>query len=273
MYVERPLVLPPLTAGEAAPGLRIRKTLPEYSGTDVYHTLYLPPGWKPGGSYPVIAEYTGNYWPPAKSSGEVQDAAMGYGLSRGERFIVISLPYIAPDHTRNELTWWGDTGATTDYCKRAVPLICKTYGGDMERVCLCGFSRGAIAVNFIGLRDDEIAAYWRCFITNEHFDGIRDWEAPWGAPLGTYRQEARERLKRVQGRPYLVLQNDCPETPDMLDTIRSFVKEEDSGNFTFREVHVRDLPVPHSHTDQWLLFDTEEARETREWLKARMASV
>jgi hypothetical protein len=270
--------MPPLTAGEAAPGLRIRETLPEYSGTEVYHTLYLPPDWKPGGSYPVIAEYAGNYWPPGKSSGEVKDASMGYGLSRGERFIWASLPYIAPDHKRNELTWWGDIGATADYCKRAVPLICEKYGGDPGRVCLCGFSRGAIAVNFIGLRDDEIASYWRCFIANEHFDGILEWEAPWGSPLGKYRLEARERLKRVRGRPYLVLQNDCPETPDMLDKIRSFVKEEDADNFTFdftfdftfKEVHVRDLPVPHVHTDQWLLFDTDEAWETRAWLEKQM---
>ncbi len=44
------LVTPEMTTEEPAAGRRVRKVAPEYSGTDVYHALYLPEDWKPGGT-------------------------------------------------------------------------------------------------------------------------------------------------------------------------------------------------------------------------------
>ncbi|PQJ28122.1 hypothetical protein [Rubritalea profundi] len=56
------LVTPPMTNEAPAPGKRVRRVAPEYKGTEVYHTLYLPTNWEKGKQYPVIVEYTGNKW-------------------------------------------------------------------------------------------------------------------------------------------------------------------------------------------------------------------
>ena len=58
--VEPDLKIPELAQGEPAPGRRVKQTLKDYSETGVYHVLYLPRDWKPGGRYPVIVEYAGN---------------------------------------------------------------------------------------------------------------------------------------------------------------------------------------------------------------------
>ena len=153
------LVTPMMTDERPAAGKRVRQVAPEYEGTEVYHSLYLPVDWKPGGKYPVIVEYTGNKFPPGKGSGEVKHANLGYGMSGGQRFIWVAMPYVEKGGTMNAVTWWGDKQATVEYCKVNLPRICEQFGGDLENVFICGFSRGAIGASYIGLADDEIAAY------------------------------------------------------------------------------------------------------------------
>ncbi len=80
------LVTPEMTHDEPAAGRRVHQVAPEYSGTEVYHALYLPVDWEPGKSYPVIIEYTGNRFAECCSSGEVKDANLGYGLTGGKGF-------------------------------------------------------------------------------------------------------------------------------------------------------------------------------------------
>ena len=63
--------------------------------------------------------------------------------------------------------------------------IIAEFNADPNAVFLCGFSRGAIGVNYLGLRDDEVAKLWTAFITHDHFDGVRQWTTSgWGGPLG-----------------------------------------------------------------------------------------
>jgi len=192
------LSIPPTVDGPAAAGRRVRQTAVEYTGTDVYHTVYLPSGWKPDGpAVPIIFEYTGNYFPASGSTGEVKDASLGYCLTGGE-FIWVSLPYIQVGGQENQVTWWGDTAATIDYAKVNVPRIIERFNADRRTVLLCGFSRGAIGVNYLGLHDDEVAALWTGFISHDHFDGIRAWgRTEWGSPLEQYRREGAERLRRL----------------------------------------------------------------------------
>jgi len=263
------LVVPALTEGVAGPGKRVRVTPPEYVGTDVHYSLYLPANWRRDAHYPVIVEYTGNYYPASGSSGEVQDANLGYGLSAG-KFIWVVLPFVSKDGKHNEISWWGDEAATVAYCKRNVPRLCEEYGGDPARVFLCGFSRGAIAVNYIGLYDDEIAKLWRGFITHDHYDGAKEWKGTtWGSPLDFYRQKARERLQRLQGRSVLVMQKGSAEP------IRRYLGAlTNVADFTFLDVPIDALfPVipnkyiVHSHTDKWPLFDCECADRARTWLR------
>ena len=88
------LVTPVMTEEAPMPGKRVCQVAPEYEGTQVYHTLYLPTDWQKGKTYPVLVEYTGNKAPFCGSTGEVKGSNLGYGLSGGKGFIWVSMPYI-----------------------------------------------------------------------------------------------------------------------------------------------------------------------------------
>ncbi|WP_068138675.1 hypothetical protein [Roseimaritima ulvae] len=267
---EQPLLVPPVSQGLPRAGRRVAVTPPEYAATAVYHTIYLPQAWTADGEpLPIIFEYTGNRFPASGSTGEVKDAALGFGLSGGQ-YIWVALPYINPQGTANEVTWWGDQAATIGYAKTNVPRIIERYNANPQAVFLCGFSRGAIGVNYLGLHDDEIARLWTAFIAHDHFDGVRQWNTDWGSPLTLYRQTATQRLARVKGRPYWVSQNG-----DLAAT-ESFVRSalEDVRSFRFDEVPVReilgDFPNQHAltgHTDRWPLLPSPNRDRIRNWMR------
>jgi hypothetical protein len=263
------LTLPPLTDQGPQPGKRAAVTAPEYAGTKVRHLIALPDDWTPdwqakGKRWPVIAEYTGNYFPTSGSTGEVEGAALGYGLARG-RAIWVVLPYVAKDRQKNERTWWGDIDATVGYAKANLPRICAEFGGDPKKVVLCGFSRGAIGVSFLGLHDDEVARLWCGLWAHDHFDGMLEWKGhAWGSPLGRYREEATARLRRLAGRPLLVTQAGA-ET-------KKFIASIAPTNVTHLTIDMRALfgtfPnefVKHPHNDRWPLRDGEATQAARAW--------
>ena len=261
-----------ISKGKPAAGKFVTLTAPEYVGTEVFHTLYLPGNWKKGGErLPIIFEYTGNYFPKSGSTGEVEGAGLGYGLSGGQ-YIWVSLPYISEGGRDNQVTWWGDEAATIAYAKVNVPRIIEEYGANPNAVFLCGFSRGAIGVNYLGLHDDEVAKLWTAFITHDHFDGIKEWGGTsWGKPLETYRAGAIERLKRVDGRPYLVCQNgDKYGTEAFVESVLESV-----DNFTFNNLSTLEIfgSFPHplakaAHTDFWAYLPSEYRELTRNWVNA-----
>ena len=252
------LETPVMTDGEPAPGKRVRQTAPEYAGTRVHHSLYLPTDWKPGGRFPVIVEYTGNRWDACGSTGEVKDANLGYGISGGKGFIWVCMPCVAEGRRANAPTWWGDRQATIDYCKTNLPRICSRFGGDPSSLLICGFSRGAIAASYIGLADDEIAALWAGMFTHDHFDGQNE---HWGYPECD-RASALKRLARLQGRPVLV----CGSGAGYLRETRGLAR------FTFLNVPVEkmfEIPeggVIHPHTDLWMHKESRQRQQAREWL-------
>lgn len=264
------LAVPQVETGSPRAGRRCQITSPEYAGTKVRHTVYLPADWSPDGpQLPVIFEYTGNYFPQSGSTGEVEDAGLGYCLSGG-RFIWVTLPYINQQGTDNERTWWGDVDATVDYAKDNVPRIIDRYNADPCNVFLCGFSRGAIGVSFLGLHDDEVARLWTAFITHDHFDGVRAWKGTtWGQPLPMYREQATRRLQRVANRPFLVCQHGAYGT-------EAFVRNAlpDSSTFTFLNVPVHQIfeafPNAHvrtTHTDRWAIRPSPARTEAWRWMQ------
>lgn len=262
---------PKAVAGDPAAGKRVAVVDPEYAGTEVHHAIYLPEGWNSEWkaakkSYPLIVEYSGNRAPSLGSSGRVGDSALGYGLSGGEA-VWLNLPFVNTEGQANQLNWWGDEDATVAYAKKIVPQVIAKYGVDPDRVILCGFSRGAIAVNYIGLYDDEIAALWSGFVTHDHYDGVKEWRGTkWGAPLAMYRKAAAKRFKRIDGRPVLICQNGG--TWDTQKLIGS------SGNISFLDVDTRAIfgiyPIQtsiHPHTDRWLLRPSAQRNEAWDWMK------
>jgi hypothetical protein len=261
-----------MTSGEPLPGKRATVIAPEYADSKVHHLIALPDDWTPdwkarGKSWPVIAEYTGNYFPTSGSTGEVEGAALGYGVARGKAIWVV-LPYVAKDHQKNEVTWWGDIDATVGYAKTNIPRICADFGGDPKKVVLCGFSRGAIGVSFLGLHDDGVAKLWCGLWAHDHFDGVKQWTAPWGAPLARYREEASVRLRRLAGRPLLISQ----AYPG--NQTRDFVEPLAAKNVDYLTIDMGALygkfpndAVKHPHNDRWPLRDGDATTTARAWFE------
>ena len=250
---------PPMTSGQPAPGKRVKAVTTGYEFTAVYHALYLPTDWKPGRLHPVIVEYAGNggYTNQYGDScdGTVEGCYLGFGISAGRNFIWICLPFVAVKDglKSNARNWWGDTGETVAYCKRTVREVCQRYGGDTNAVILAGFSRGAIAGNYIGLRDDEIASLWRAFILHSHYDGVKtNW--PYA---DADRAAALARLRRLNGRPQFITQENSVED------VRTYLKQTGvKAPFTFQA-----LGHPN-HCDDWVLRDLPERSKLRAWLKS-----
>jgi len=258
--VKPDLVVPALLEEKPGAGKRVKQVLPQYEGTEVYHILYLPRDWRPGQRYPVLVEYAGNG--PYRnrnrdlSSGRVEGSRMGYGISGGDHYIWLCLPYLNGKSSANVRRWWGskpeyDALPTVDYCLKAVRYICSEFGGDSERLTLCGFSRGAIACNFIGLYDDRIAGLWRAFIPYSHYDGVRKWGYP-----GSDRSSALRRLRRLGSRPQFV----CSEGSQFKETAQYLTETGVKGAFTFRATGFR------NHSDSWLLRPSPARAALRSWL-------
>ena len=243
------LVTPKASEGSPAAGKRVKQFDQQYEGTGVYHLLYLPTDWDAGKTYPVIVEYAGNKY--QTSAGTVEGSNLGYGISAGKGVIWICMPYVNTDKLQNQLTWWGNVEATVAYCKRTVQRVCREYGGDPDRVFLAGFSRGAIACNYLGLHDDEIAALWRGFICHSHYDGVRRW-----GYAESDRPAAVKRLQRLGKRAQFIShEHTVKET-------RAYLQENyPQGNFTFQPL------TGWPHTDKWVLYEGPERRKLRHWFQ------
>jgi hypothetical protein len=256
------LVVPEMTDGAPGAGLRVRHTTADWEKTQVYGALYLPPAWKPGARLPVIVEWAGNGGYQNAfgdiSTGRPEGSKLGYGLTEGKGAIWLCLPYLNGAGTANALTWWGDGPSfnpepTLAYCRAAVREVCQKYGGDAERVVLAGFSRGAIACNYLGLHDDETSRLWRAFIAYSHYDGVRKWPAP-----DSDRASAAARLQRLGQRPQFI----CGEANNTDDT-RKYLSETgwlEKGDFTIAGTGFR------NHNDAWILRPSEARAQLRAWL-------
>lgn len=262
--VPEDLKVPAVTQAAPAPGLRVPQTTEGWQGTEVHHLLSLPADWKPDASWPVLVEYAGNGGYKNAygdvSDGTVEGSRLGHGLSAGKAFIWVCMPYVemVEGRKRNAVKWWGDVEETKRYCCATVRDVCARWGGDASRVILCGFSRGSIGCNFIGLHDDDIAPLWRGFFCHSHYDGVRT-----GWPYaGADRASALARLRRLQGRPQFIIQEGGGT-----QATETWLKSTGiQGDLTF-------VPLPYrNHTDAWLLRDIPERRLAREWL-ARVAGL
>jgi hypothetical protein len=255
--VPKDLHTPPLVTAAPAPGVRVRQTTAGWQPTGVYHTLHLPTNWQPGRKYPVLFEYAGNGGYTNRfgdvSRGVPEGSHLGYGLSGGSNFIWVCLPYVKVTDGKPEIatTWWGDVDETLRYCTNTVALVCRGYGGDPGALVLCGFSRGAIAGNYLGLHDDAVAPLWRAFLTYSHYDGVRtNW--PYA---DADRGSALARLQRLKGRPQFITHEGTTA-----DTERYLAETGVKGAFTFQTIPFR------NHSDEWVLRDIPERKKAREWL-------
>lgn len=259
------LVIPPVNSGKPVPGKRVFYRLPSTPVATPDIVLYLPTDWMPQRRYPVLVEYAGNanfknaYGDT--STGRPEGSQLGYGLSAGKGYIWVCLPFLNDSSNALATTWWGDRprylpGSTVAFAKRAVPEICRLFSGDEEHVILCGFSRGALACNAIGLHDDEVAKLWRGFFCYSHYEGVH---AKW--PYADSDPEsAKARLLRLGNRPQFI----CHE--NSVDVTRNYlVAAKISGNFTYAVTGFR------NHNDAWLLRQSPARETARTWLSQLLA--
>ena len=259
--IKADLKVPPLVEENLGAGIRTKIRSTEYQN-EIYHVIYLPKDWKPHKKFPVIVEYAGNGPYHDRngdiSTGLVEGSKLGYGLSGGEGYIWLCLPYLNSEGTENVRKWWGDAPnydpiPTVEYCKHIVKKVCHKFGGDQKRIILCGFSRGAIACNFIGLYDDEISKLWAGFIPYSHYDGVRKWVYP-----GSDKVSAIKRMSRLAGRPQLILS----ESSKSNQLTKKYIKSSaGNGQFTFMETGFR------NHNDEWILRPSHTRKAARTWLK------
>lgn len=256
------LHVPLLVEGEPGADKRVRLVL--FSDTPPV-VLYLPTDWSPEKKFPVIVELAGNgNYKNAFgdiSTGLPEDSSLGYGLSGGKGHIWVCVPFLNHAGNSATITWWGDApnyrpDSTVSWLKRVVPAVCERFSGDAERVILCGFSRGGIATNAIGLHDDEIAAIWRGFICYSHYDGVHG-----GWPFaGADKASAKERLSRLKGRPQLICHESDAGKPSLAATQSYLRASKIAGDFTFLETGFR------NHNDAWALRLSPARLAAREWL-------
>jgi len=265
------LALPELSRGPAGPGKRIKEVLAGYEKTELYHVTWLPTDWTAGRRYPVIIELAGNG--PYKSrygdisTGRPEGSKLGYGISGGRGYIWICLPFVDGAGSRITTRWWGtkpeyDPQPTLKYIKQAVPELCRKHHGNPRRVVLAGFSRGAIACNYIGLYDDEVAQLWAAIIPYSHYDGVFE---RWGYP-GADRPSALTRLKRLGDRPQFICHEAHGNAAMSLAATRRYLKSTaQEGDFTFQPTGFR------NHNDAWVLRPSAARKALRGWLKQSLA--
>ena len=256
--VPEDIVVPEVTDGAPAAGRRVKLTAPGFQGTAMHHTIYLPTDWTPTKKFPVLFEYAGNgnYSNPKLGDvcdGSVEGCHLSYGLSAGKGFIWVCLPFVEVKDgaKQNAKTWWGDVEESVRYCHAAIEQTCAKFGGDKDALILCGFSRGSIGCNYIGLHDDAIASRWRAFVCYSHYDGERT-QWPYA---NADRSSALQRLKRLKGRPQFI----CMERSTK--PIEDYLRQTGiSGDFTF-------VPILFpNHNDRWTLRDIPERKAARDWL-------
>ncbi len=256
------LVVPEMTMEAPAAGRRVRQTTSGWEATEVYHALYLPVDWKADGRFPVIVEWAGNGGYRNAfgdvSTGRVEDSKLGCGITAGRGGIWVCLPYLNGAGTANVIKWWGDPPGydpqpTLAYCRETVRHICEKFGGDPTRIVLAGFSRGAIAANYLGLHDDETAPLWRAFICYSHYDGVR---AGWPYP-GADRASALTRLQRLAGRPQFI----CGEGANADETAR-YLRGAGLGEKSALTIHAMGF---RNHNDAWVLRPSAARDRLRTW--------
>lgn len=215
--------VPAVEDSAPTPGKRVRYRLSGDEKSPIYSVLNLPEDWQLGMKYPVIVEYPGNIFfaPACYSTGLPDQCVIGYGMTKGKGAICLGMPFVDRAAGKVVENGWGNADDTTEYVMRMVAEVCATFGGDRGNVVLTGFSRGAIACGYIGLRDDRIAALWKGFHACQHYDG--------GGWNGATLPGAIERAARFRGETVFQTDNPQDKFQPVMDAMKTKVTWAQSG--------------------------------------------
>jgi hypothetical protein len=217
------LDVPPVEDGPPRPGRRVRFRPAGDAPSTPHAILHLPEDWKPGSNFPVIAEWPGNifFTTGCYSTGLPEQCVIGHGITKGRGAICLGLPFVDRTVAGAVEDGWGNPDDTAAFARRLVEEVCARFGGDRTNILLTGFSRGALACGFIGLRDDRIAALWKGIHACQHYDGD-GWR---GATL----DGAIERAKRFRGRAVFQTDNSEEAFRPVMEAMAAPVTHAQSG--------------------------------------------
>jgi hypothetical protein len=237
--------VPAVEEGEPKPGRRARYRLTGDERTGIASVLHLPEDWQAGKKYPVIVEYPGNmfFGPACYSTGLPDQCIIGYGITKGRGAICLGLPFLDRASGRIVENGWGNPDETADHAVSMVAEVCEKFGGDRERIVLTGFSRGAIACGYIGLRNERIACLWKGFHACQHYDG--------GGWNGATLPGAVERAARFKGTAVFQTDNSRETYQPVMDAMKAEVTWADSGL--------------HWHSTAMFLDDRPSTVQLRDW--------
>jgi hypothetical protein len=239
------LNVPNVEESTPAPGKRVRYRLPRDGSTGLYCVLNLPENWNSHAKHPVVVEFPGNlfFTPGCYSTGLPEQCVMGYGMTQGRNAICLGMPFVDRLSAKPVESGWGNADDTAQYTMQMVDEVCAKFGGDRQNIVLTGFSRGAIACGYIGLRNPQIASLWKGFHACQHYDGD-GWN-------GATMQGALERAARFQGQA--VFQTDNPESKfrQVMDVMKTNVTWVKSGL--------------GAHSTAMFLDDRPSTQKLRDW--------
>jgi hypothetical protein len=220
-----------------APGKRVRYRLNGDEKSAIYSIVQLPQDWQSGRRYPVIVELPGNIYiaPACYSTGLPDQCVIGHGITKGKGAICLGLPFVDRKADAIVENGWGNPDDTAEYVMRMVETVCQQFGGDRKNVVLTGFSRGAIACGYIGLRNDRIAGLWKGFHACQHYDG--------GGWNGATLPGALERAVRFQGKSVFQTDNPQEKYQPVMDAMKTHATWAQSGlNFHSTAMFLDDRP-------------------------------
>jgi hypothetical protein len=237
--------VPVVEDGAPAAGKRVRYRRSGEPNSNIHCVLNLPEDWQFGKKYPVIVEYPGNIFfvPGCYSTGMPDQCVIGYGITKGKHAICIGMPFLDRNTDKIIENAWGNADETAEYAIRMVAEVCDRFGGDRENIVLTGFSRGAIACGYIGLRNDRIASLWKGFHACQHYDG--------GGWNGATLEGAIERAARFRGKAVFQTDNAPEKYESVMDAMNADVTWAESGLDT--------------HSTAMFLDDRPSTQRLREW--------
>ena len=241
------LELPPVEERRPGAGRRVRYRLAGDESSGIDAVLNLPRDWREGGRYPLIVEFPGNifFTEGCYSTGRPEQCVIGYGICRGEGAICLGLPFVNRKAGGVAENGWGVEEETAGFATAMVKEVCEKFGGDSKNVVLTGFSRGALACGYIGLRDDRIASLWKGFHACQHYDGD-GWN-------GATMEGALVRARRFRGRSVFQTDNSESFLKEVMDAMGVPVRFANSGL--------------GSHATAMFLDERPSTRDLREWFR------
>jgi hypothetical protein len=252
------LTVPMIEEGLPEAGKRVKVYLNDYPG--IYYIVFLPYNFNKENKYGVICEV---------SYMEFKAWTLGYGICKGNDYILVSLPILNTEGTEMLDIYYPQNPLPTANCWLSIlkDLNAK-FNIDNNKIILSGFSRGSVCVNYIGNCNDIISSKWAAYFTYAHFEGC----------CQITPGNLDERINRMNAKKILVAvgQNDLAKICSKNAYLKlqkqklpvTYIEHPDIQINTWINAYNPSDPwINLNHNPFWILEDSDASEEARSWLK------